>query len=67
MNERTREMAPARRGPRLRRKGMLTLEWILIVTVVCIGVVGALAVVRNALVTEFVELTDVICDTNVGV
>ncbi len=45
---------------------MLTLEWVALVTVLCIGIIGGLGLVRIKLVSEFVQLTEVICDTNIG-
>lgn len=50
---------------RRNRRGVLTLEWIMLITVLCIGVLGALGTVRNALVTEFVDLTEAICETDI--
>ncbi len=38
------------------RKGVLTLEWILIVTVLVIGVIGGLGAVRNATIAELGDL-----------
>lgn len=50
------------RARKLRRlkpnRGVLTLEWILIITVLVIGVVGGVAVVRNAIVTEMYEMSE---------
>jgi len=48
------------RRPRLSRRGMLTLEWILLLTVVVIGVIGGLAAVRNAILDELHDLQQVI-------
>ncbi len=50
---------------RRNRKGFLTIEWIALVTVLCVGIIGALGVVRNSLILEFNELTDSICETDV--
>lgn len=47
------------------RRGVMTLEWVLIVTVLVIGVVGGLGAVRNATLTEMQELSDVIDQFNV--
>lgn len=43
---------------RSKRKGFLTLEWIFLITIVVIGIIGGLGAVRNSLVTELVELAD---------
>jgi hypothetical protein len=48
-----------------KRKGSLTIEWIALVTVLVIGILGGLGVVRNALVSEFQDLTESICETDV--
>jgi hypothetical protein len=40
------------------RRGVLTLEWILIITVLVIGVVGGVAVVRNAVVAEMYDMAE---------
>lgn len=44
------------RSTRRQRKGVLTLEWILIVTVLVIGVIGGLGAVRNATIAELGDL-----------
>ena len=41
-----------------RRRGGLTLEWILICTVLIIGTVGGVAAVRNSLILEYQEMID---------
>ena len=56
--------APARPRHR-RRRGAITLEWILLVTVIIIGTVGAVAAVRNALVLEYVEILETICKMSI--
>jgi len=48
-----------------RRRGMLTVEWILIVTVVVIGIVGGLAAVRNAILSELHDLAGAITALNI--
>ena len=53
--------AAGSRWARNRRRGAITLEWILLVTVIIIGTVGAVAAVRNELVTEYVEILETIC------
>ena len=49
-----------------RRRGALTLEWVLLATVIVIGTVGGVAAVRNALILEYQEMIETICQTNVG-
>jgi len=39
------------------RKGALALEWVLLITIVVIGVLGGLAAVRNATVKEITDLS----------
>jgi hypothetical protein len=48
-----------------RRRGAITLEWILIVTVLIIGTVGGVAMVRNALILEYQEMIDTICEMSI--
>jgi Flp pilus assembly pilin Flp len=48
-----------------RRRGALTLEWILLVTVIVIGVIGGLGVVRNATVGELRDLAEAIQELNI--
>ncbi len=47
------------------RRGALSIEWIALITILCVGIVGALGVVRNALIQEFHELTDTICEPDI--
>ena len=54
-----------RRPLRPSRRGVITLEWLLLITVVVIGVVGGLGVVRNALLEELHELAICIQSLNV--
>ena len=51
--------------PGLRRKGALALEWILLITIVVIGVLGGLAAVRNATVKEITDLSKAVEQINV--
>ena len=51
---------------RSRRRGALTLEWILLCTVLIIGTVGGVAAVRNSLILEYREMIDTICQMSVG-
>src|SRR5262245_27162723 len=53
------------RHPSRRRRGVLTLEWILLVTVIVIGIIGGLGVVRNATVGELRDLAEAITHLNV--
>lgn len=48
-----------------RRRGVLTLEWILLITVVVIGVIGGLGAVRNATLGELTDLAEAIESLNV--
>lgn len=52
-------------GKRSQRRGVLTLEWILIVTVLVIGIIGGLGAVRNATVLELQDLAEAISALNV--
>jgi hypothetical protein len=54
-----------RRSPRLRR-GALTLEWILLCMVLIIGTVGGVAAVRNALILEYEEMIESICQMSIN-
>ncbi len=45
------------RKRRCRRRGMLTFEWILLISLLVIGIIGGLAAVRNALICELNDLT----------
>jgi len=49
------------------RRGVLTLEWILLVTVIVIGVIGGLGLVRNATVGELRDLAEAITALNVPI
>ena len=48
-----------------RRRGVLTLEWILLVTVIVIGVIGGLGAVRTATIGELTDLAEAITHLNV--
>jgi hypothetical protein len=50
---------------RVKRRGVLTLEWILLVTVLVIGIIGGLGAVRNATLSELIDLADAIEDINI--
>ena len=47
------------------RRGVLALEWILIITVLVIGVIGGLGLVRNAVILEMNDLSQSIIDLQV--
>lgn len=47
------------------RRGAIALEWIVLVTVIIIGTIGAVATVRNALIAEYVEILDTICQMSI--
>ena len=47
------------------RRGVLTLEWILLVTVLVIGIIGGLGSVRNAVILELHDLSEAIVSLNV--
>lgn len=49
-----------------RRRGVLTLEWILLVTVIVLGVIGGLGLVRNATVGELRDLAEAITALNMA-
>ena len=51
--------------PWRRRRGALTLEWILLVAVIVIGIIGGLGVVRNATVGELRDLAEAIQELNI--
>ncbi|MEX2175222.1 MAG: hypothetical protein WD872_12740 [Pirellulaceae bacterium] len=51
---------------RTRRRGTIALEWIILVTVLVVGTIGAVAAVRGALVAEYVEILDTICQMSIG-
>jgi hypothetical protein len=48
-----------------RRRGVLTLEWVLLVTILIIGTVGGVAQVRNALLVEYEEMIETVCKMSV--
>ena len=65
-------MSHSKRRPRKKaknRKGVLTFEWILLISLLVIGVIGGLSSVRNALLGELNDLAACIraidlCDTD---
>ena len=48
------------------RRGVLTLEWVLIVTVLVIGIIGGIGAVRNAVILELADLAEAIKSLNVA-
>ena len=54
------------RSKSARRRGALTLEWILLVTIIVIGTVGGVAAVRNSLILEYREMIESICKMSIG-
>jgi hypothetical protein len=57
--------ADSSKYPKFRRQGALALEWILLMTIVVIGVLGGLAAVRNATVKEIIDLSKAVEQINV--
>jgi len=53
------------RRPSCKRRGVLTLEWVLLVTVIVIGIIGGLGAVRTATVGELRDLAEAITHLNV--
>jgi hypothetical protein len=54
-------------GKRARkRRGMLAFEWILLISLLVIGVIGGLSTVRNALLCELQDVADCIQALNCG-
>jgi len=47
-------------GGGCKRRGVLTLEWILLVTLLVIGTIGGMAAVRYATLTEMGQLAQAI-------
>ena len=43
-----------------KRLGMLTFEWILLISLLVIGIIGGLSAVRNALLCELKDVADCI-------
>ncbi len=51
---------------RSKRRGAVTLEWIMLVSVIVLGTAGGVALVRNTLIEEYQELLETICEMSVG-
>ena len=49
-----------------KRRGVLTFEWILLISLLVIGIIGGLSAVRNALLCELGQLADSIEALNYG-
>ncbi len=49
-------MGRQRSSAKGRRRGVLTFEWILLISLLVIGVIGGLSAVRNALLCELSDL-----------
>jgi hypothetical protein len=43
-----------------RRRGLITPEWIMFVTILCIGTIAGLVVVRNAILSELKDISQAI-------
>lgn len=54
-----------RKNSRAKRRGVLTLEWVLLITVIVIGIIGGLGAVRNATTNELIDLAEAIESLNV--
>jgi Flp pilus assembly pilin Flp len=48
-----------------KRRGVLTLEWTLLITVVIIGIIGGLGAVRGAILGELKDLAEAITALNI--
>jgi hypothetical protein len=51
---------------RSQRRAAVTLEWIMLISVIILGTAGGVALVRNALIEEYQELLQTICQMSVG-
>lgn len=54
-----------RQPSRTNRRGVLALEWVLLMTVVVVGVIGGLAAVRNATAKKLMDLNNAVDQINV--
>jgi len=57
-------LSNSRSGAR-KRRGVLTLEWVLLITVVIIGIIGGLGAVRGAILGELKDLAQAIQALNI--
>jgi Flp pilus assembly protein TadG len=55
----------ASKSARRSRRGAVTLEWVLLATIIILGTVGGVAAVRNALILEYQEMIETICQMSV--
>jgi hypothetical protein len=46
--------------PRRRRRGEITVEWILLFTVLVIGIIGGLGAARSAIVSELGDIANAV-------
>ena len=61
LEEKQKMKRPRSKGKRARKRlGVLTFEWILLVSLLVIGVIGGLSAVRNALICELWDLSQCI-------
>ena len=58
-------MHSVRRRRKKKRLGVLTFEWILLISLLVIGIIGGLSAVRNALLCELTDLAECIEALNV--
>ena len=49
---------------RRKKKGVITFEWILLLSLLLIGIAGGVAIIRDALVIESCEVADAILHNN---
>lgn len=47
-----------------RKKGVITFEWILLFSLLLIGIIGGIAIIRDALIIESTEVADAILHNN---
>lgn len=52
-------------APRKDRRGFLSFEWILLISLLVIGIIGGLAAVRNAILSELHDLSQAVEAINV--
>lgn len=55
----------SQRRRRSSRRGILSFEWILLISILVIGIIGGLAAVRNALLSELNDLSQAVESINV--
>ncbi len=47
-----------------KKKGVITFEWILLFSLLLIGIIGGVAIIRDALILESTEVADAILHNN---